>query len=231
MPSVPMMQLLARAGFDWLVVDMEHGPISVETAHAMIAATAGTPTAPLARVPENLPWLAKTVLDAGAFGIVYPQVNTGAEAAAAVRAVRYPPEGQRMWGPFYAPARFGLPIPDYVRRANDELVTVVLVEHPAAVANIEEIVAVPGIDLAVIGTFDLSIAMGRPGQPDHPEVQAAVAQAERAILAGGVALGGVAGSPAQARQLADRGYRALVLGFDWTLVERGAAAVLDGLRP
>ena len=111
MPSVPMMQLLARAGFDFLIVDMEHGPIDIETAHAMIAATTGTPATPLPRVPRNLPWLAKTALDVGAFGIVYPMINDRAAAAAAVRAMKYPPAGERLWGPFYAQARFGLPMP------------------------------------------------------------------------------------------------------------------------
>jgi 4-hydroxy-2-oxoheptanedioate aldolase len=231
MPSVPMMQLLARAGFDWLIVDMEHGPIDIETAHAMIAATSGTPATPLLRVPHNLPWLAKTALDAGAFGIVYPMVNGRAEAETAVRAMKYPPEGERLWGPFYAPARFGLPMPRYVQTANDEVVTLALIEHPDAVRNIEEIVGVPGLDVAIVGIFDLAVSLGYPGQLDHPDVQAAVATVERAVLKSDVALGGVALSPAQARQMAERGYRALGLGFDWTLVQRGAAAVLEGLRP
>jgi 4-hydroxy-2-oxoheptanedioate aldolase len=231
MPSVPMMQLLARAGFDWLIVDMEHGPIDVATAHAMIAATTGTPAAPLVRVPYTLPWLAKTALDAGAFGILYPMVNSAEDARAAVRATKYPPEGERPWGPFYAPARFGLPMPRYVQTANDEVVTMVLIEHPAAIEHVEEIVAQPGLDLAIIGIFDLAVSLGHPGQLDHPEVREAVARAERAILDSDVPLGGVALSPAQAKEMAARGYRALGLGFDWTLVQRGAAQVLDGLRP
>lgn len=231
MPSVPMMQLLARAGFDFLIVDMEHGPIDIETAHAMIAATSGTPATPLLRVPHNLPWLAKTALDAGAFGIVYPMINTRADAEAAVRAMKYPPEGERLWGPFYAPARFGLPMPRYVQTANDEVVTLVLIEHPDAIRNVEEIVSVPGVDLAIIGIFDLAVSLGHPGQLDHPEVRAAVARAERAILESDTALGGVALSPARAKEMVERGYCALGLGFDWTLVQRGAAAVLDGLRP
>ncbi len=122
-------------------------------------------------------------------------------------------------------------MPRYVQTANDEVVTLVLIEHPDAIGNIEEIVSVPGIDLAIIGIFDLAVSLGYPGQLDHPEVQAAVARAERAILASEVALGGVALSPPQAKQMGERGYRALGLGFDWTLVQRGAAAVLDGVRP
>lgn len=90
----------------------------------------------------------------------------------------------------------------------------------------EEIVATPGVDAAVIGTHDLAVALGVPGQLNHPDVTTAVTRAERAILDAGVVLGGNAFSPAQAREMADRGYQLLALGFDWTLLQRGAAAVL-----
>jgi len=229
-PGVAATQLLSRAGFDWLMVDMEHGPISVEAAHAMIAATAGSGTVPLVRVPENLPWLAKTVLDAGAHGIVHPQVRSAADAATAARAARYPPSGDRAWGPFYAPARFGVSLPEYLGAAHEEVVTIVLVEDPAGVEAIDAIVAVAGVDAAVIGTHDLAVSMGCPGGLDHPEVLAAVARAETAIRESPVVLGGNAFTRDQARAMADRGYQVIALGFDWSLLQRGAAAVLDGLR-
>jgi 2-keto-3-deoxy-L-rhamnonate aldolase RhmA len=91
--------LLAHVGFDWLMIDVEHGPISIETAHAMIAATAGTDVTPLVRVPQNLPWLAKPALDAGAGGIVYPQLSTREDAAAAARSTHYPRPGSARGGP------------------------------------------------------------------------------------------------------------------------------------
>lgn len=229
MPSAATAQLLAHAGFDWLMIDMEHGPISISAAHAMIAATAGTEVAPLVRVPQNLPWLAKPALDAGAAGIVYPQINSRDDAVAAARATRYPPAGDRMWGPFYASARFGLPIADYLRAANDALVTIVLIEHPHAIDLIDEILTADGIDAAVIGTHDLAVSMGRPGQLDHPDVLDAVDRAEKAIHDSPVVLGGNAFTPEQARQMAERGYQLLALGFDWSLLQRGAAAVLDGV--
>jgi 4-hydroxy-2-oxoheptanedioate aldolase len=229
-PSVQVTQLLARAGFDWLLVDLEHGPIDLATAHAMIAATQGTPAVPIARVAATVPWLAKPLLDAGALGIVFPMVNGRAEAEAAVRAVKYPPAGDRLWGPFYAPPRWDLPMPRYMRAANDGVLTMVMIEHPEAVQHVEEIVAVPGVDLAVIGIFDLATALGVPLQLDHPNVAAGVERAEAAILASGVALGGVARSPEQANRMIERGYRFLALGFDWSLLQRGAAAVLEGVR-
>jgi 4-hydroxy-2-oxoheptanedioate aldolase len=229
-PSVQVTQVLARAGFDWLLVDLEHGPIDPATAHAMIAATQGTPAVPIARVAANLPWLAKPLLDAGAQGIVFPMVNTRAEAEAAVKALKYPPAGERLWGPFYAPPRWDLPMPRYMQVASDEILAIIMIEHPAAVENVEQIVAVPGVDLAVIGIFDLATALGLPGQLDHPSVVGAIERAEAAILASGVVLGGVAHSPEQANSMIERGYRMLALGFDWSLLQRGAAAVLEGVR-
>lgn len=228
--SVQVMQVLARAGFDWLLVDMEHGVIDLTTAHGMIAATQGTLAAPIARVAANVPWLAKPLLDAGAQGIVFPMVNSRAEAEAAVRAVKYPPLGDRHWGPFYAPPRWDLPMPRYMQVANDEIVTIVMIEHPDAIGKIEEIVSVPGVDLAVIGIFDLATALGVPGQLSHPDVVAAVERAEAAILKSDVKLGGVALSPSQANQMIERGYRMLALGFDWSLLQRASAAVLEGVN-
>jgi 4-hydroxy-2-oxoheptanedioate aldolase len=229
-PSSTVTQLLARAGFDWLMIDMEHGPIPIDQAHAMIAAMAGTPVSPLVRVPHTVPWLAKPLLDAGAAGIVFPMVTSRDDAVSAARATRYPPAGDRLWGPFYAPARYGMSIPDYLRDANAEIATIVLVEHPDAIERIEEIVAVDGIDAAVIGTHDLAVSMGYPGRLDHPAVLDAVARAETAIRDSPVVLGGNAFTPDQAAQLVERGYQLLALGFDWSLLQRGADQVLPSIR-
>lgn len=230
MPSVQTIQILARAGFDWLLIDMEHGPIDIASAHAMIAATGGTEAVPLVRVPWNVPWLAKPVLDAGAFGVVFPMIRSRAEAEVAVRAVRYPPSGERGWGPFYAPLRWGRPAPDYAKSANDEILTVILIEHIEAVRRVEEIVTVPGIDVAVVAPFDLATSLGHHGQTDHPEVHAAIADAEAVILRSQATLGGAALSADQARRMVERGYRFLALGYDVMLLQHGAASVLEGLR-
>lgn len=173
LPSPPMMSLLARAGFDWLWIDMEHGPIGIETAQLMIDATKGTPTVPLARIAWNHHWLAKPVLDAGAMGVVTPTVNTRAEAIAAVAALRYPPEGNRGSGPTMAAARWGLSAMDYARVANQEILAILLIEDIRAVENIEEIVSVRGVDVVFVGLFDLSGSMGLLGQVTHPQVEAA----------------------------------------------------------
>lgn len=229
-PSVPAVQVLANQGFDSFVIDMEHGLIDVEAAHALITATAGTPAVPWVRIPWNLPWIVKPLLDAGAFGITFPMIRSREEAERAVASVRYPPRGERNWGPFYAPLRWGLSMPEYMRAADDDIIVCLLIEHVDAIRNIGEILSVPGVDLAVIGPGDLATSMGYHNQVEHPEVQAVVTAAEEAILASGVKLGGPARSAEHANRLIARGYRHIGLGFDWTMLVRGAAAAFDGIN-
>jgi len=230
MPSVHTTQVLANAGFDWLFLDMEHGPIGIESAHAMIAATAGTDATPLVRVPWNRPWLAKPVLDAGAMGIIFPMIRSRAEAEAAVAAVRYPPAGERGFGPFYAPLRFGVAMSEYPDPADREILCVLLIEHRDAVDDIEAIVAVPGVDACFIAPFDLAMSYGYRDGADHDEVRAAVERAERAILASPAHLGGLALDNELANRMIERGYRLILTGFDTLLLERAADDILSGIR-
>src|SRR3712207_4449050 len=150
-PSIQTVQVLAASGLDFILIDMEHGPIGPAEAHAMIAATAGTPMVPLVRVAATTSWHAKVPLDLGALGVCFPLISTRADAEAAVRAVRYPPRGDRAWGPFYAPPRWGLSPRDYQDRADDEVLAIATIEHVDALDTIHEVVAVPGLDLAFIG--------------------------------------------------------------------------------
>ena len=229
MPSPQVMQVLARSGFDALLIDMEHGVIDLPSAHAMILATAGTAAVPLARIAANVPWLAKPLLDAGALGINVPMVCNRADAEAAAKAVRYPPVGERMWGPFYAPLRWDMPMADYMRAANADVLSLITIEHTSAIEKIDEIVSAPGVDVAIIGPGDLATSLGLYGQLNHPDFAAAIAVAERAILRSPVALGGVAYSPEQANRMITAGYRMVFLGFDWSLLQKGAAAAMNGI--
>ena len=229
-PSVQVVQILAHSGFDWVLIDMEHGPIDLTAAHAMIVATAGTPAVPFVRIAWSQHWLAKAPMDLGALGIAFPMIRTRAEAEFAVRSLRYPPAGDRLWGPFYAPIRWGTSIPEYMARANGEVMAIVTIEHPDAVRNIDEIMSTPGLDLAFIGPGDLATSLDIPGQFDHARLKAAVAEAEAGILRSKVALGGVARTPDQAKQMLDRGYLALVLGFDWMLLQHAAVGFLEAVR-
>lgn len=228
--SVPVVQTMARSGLDWIVIDMEHGAIDLGAAHAMIAATSGTPLVPLVRVPERAAWHAKAPLDFGAMGICFPMTTSREDAEAIVRAVRYPPGGERLWGPFYAPLRWNLSMQEYLDCADAEVLAIGTIEHAAAVANVAEIVATPGLDLAFIGPGDLATSMGLKGQPDHPSVRKCISQLESAFLGSSVLLGGVATTAESANDMIARGYRALVIGFDWSLLRHGIASVLDGIK-
>jgi 4-hydroxy-2-oxoheptanedioate aldolase len=228
-PSVQTVRIMAQS-LDWIIVDLEHGPIDLSTAHAMIVATAGTPCVPMVRIAANEPHLAKAPMDFGALGINFPMILGRAEAEKAVRSVRYPPRGDRLWGPFHAPYRWNVSMGDYMATADDDMICMVTIEHVEAVERIDEIMATPGIDVAVIGPGDLATSINKRGLIDDPEVQALIARAEAGILGSGVPIGGVARSAEQANQMIARGYLVLALGFDWSLFQRGIAASLDGIK-
>jgi 4-hydroxy-2-oxoheptanedioate aldolase len=227
-PSIQTVQIMAQS-MDWIIVDCEHGPIDLGTAHGMIMATSGTPCVPLVRIASNEPWLAKAPMDFGAMGINFPMISSAADAEKAVRSVRYPPAGERLWGPFHAPFRWGVSMPDYMATADDDMICMITIEHVDAVAQIDAIMAVEGIDVAVIGVGDLSTSIGKRGLPDDPEVLALVARAEAGILRSGVPIGGAARSAAQANAMIARGYLLLALGFDWSLFQHGIAGAFAGI--
>jgi 4-hydroxy-2-oxoheptanedioate aldolase len=228
-PSVQTVRIMAQS-LDWIIVDLEHGPIDLSTAHAMIVATAGTPCVPMVRIAANEPHLAKAPMDFGALGINFPMILGRAEAEKAVRSVRYPPRGDRLWGPFHAPYRWNVSMGDYMATADDDMICMVTIEHVEAVERIDEIMATPGIDVAVIGPGDLATSINKRGLIDDPEVQALIARAEAGILRSGVPIGGVARSAEQANQMIARGYLVLALGFDWSLFQRGIAAAFAGIK-
>jgi 4-hydroxy-2-oxoheptanedioate aldolase len=231
MPSVQMVQALARTGVDWLMIDTEHAPIGIESMAAMIAATAGTPVTPLVRVGGARPELVKPVLDSGALGVVFPQVATREEAEATVRAVRYAPEGERGYGPTYAALRWGLSNVDYLKAANAAVLNIALIESQAGVAALDDILKVRGLDVVAIARGDLSQNLGVAGQFDHPRLREVVADAERKIQAcADVVLGGIAFSADDARAMIARGYRFVVLGSDAGLVSGAAQRTVQAIR-
>ena len=212
-PSATVTQAMAAAGADAVIIDMEHGAVDYASAHAMIAATQGTKCAPLVRVAENDPVQVKRVLDLGAQGICFPMIRTVADAQKAVASLRYPPHGNRGFGPFIAHSAAGVSLLDYKDAVDGTLTCMLLVETADAIENIDEIASVPGIDLLVPAQFDLSTDLGISGQFDHPDFKAAIAKVEQAAKANGIALGNVALSQEQADGLLARGYR-LICGFD-----------------
>ncbi|NJO85266.1 MAG: hypothetical protein HC828_22660 [Blastochloris sp.] len=167
-------ELLAGSGFDYIWIDMEHGPLDIETvqAHIMAAELAGTTA--LVRVPQNEPVWIKRALDAGAAGIVAPMVGTAAEARQLVAACRYPPQGIRGYGP-RRPARYGRAGgPDFCANANSSVLAIAQIEHIDAVDQLAEIVQTAGLDAIMIGPTDLSGSLGVLPQVGHPDVVATI---------------------------------------------------------
>jgi 4-hydroxy-2-oxoheptanedioate aldolase len=223
-PSAVATQAIAAAGADFVLIDREHGPIDRETVHAMIAATAGTGCAPLVRVPGVDEAEVAAALDAGAEGIVFPMIRTAEEAERCVSYVTYPPAGTRGWGPFVGHSRYGTSAVGYTEEVAGRLTCCVLIETVEAVENIDAILAVAGIDIAVIARYDLSTALGVHGQFDSPVFAGAVATVERAAAAAGVRIGGIALTPADSASLASKGYRLLVNAVDVVMLQAGVAA-------
>ena len=161
-------EIMAKANFDWLVVDLEHSVISIEVAGELIRTIDLCGVAPLVRLTSNDPDQIKRVMDAGAHGIVVPMVNTPEEAALAVAATRYAPAGSRGVGLARAQG-YGVNFNDYLQWQNDGPVVIVQIEHKDAIKRLNDILAVPGVDGFIIGPYDLSCSMGIPGQFENPD--------------------------------------------------------------
>lgn len=166
-------EILCQAGFDWITIDMEHSAITLAEAASLIRVIDLAGAAPLVRVGSNEPTLIKRVLDAGAEGVIVPMVNTAAEAASAVAAACYPPKGQRGVGLARAQA-YGTGFAEYSAWQSEYSVVIVQIEHIDAVSNLREILAVPGVDGFIIGPYDLSGSLGKPGRYDEPDVRLAI---------------------------------------------------------
>jgi 2-dehydro-3-deoxyglucarate aldolase/4-hydroxy-2-oxoheptanedioate aldolase len=220
-------EAMSRAGFDWLLVDMEHGHGDYQTLLAQLQAIEGSPTIPIVRVQANDAAVIKRVLDIGAYGVMVPWVGGRADAEAAVRATRYPPDGIRGIAGSHRAGGYGRHAAEYWKRANEEILVVIQVETTSAVAEIEEIVRVPGVDVVFIGPADLSTALGHRGDFAAPPVRAAFERVEAAARGAGVALGNISRNWEQARQLYERGYRFLTLCSDTSLVVQGAQTFVD----
>lgn len=170
-PSVA--EIMAKAGFDWLTVDMEHSAITLHQAQQLIQIIELSGVAPLVRVGQNEPNLIKRVMDAGAHGVIVPMVNSADDAERAVKSVKYPPDGFRGVGLARA-QYYGADFESYRRWNQEESVVIVQVEHIDAVENLEAILSTEGVDGFIIGPYDLSGSLGVPGQFDHPDMLAAL---------------------------------------------------------
>ncbi|WP_126283375.1 4-hydroxy-2-oxoheptanedioate aldolase [Burkholderia stagnalis] len=213
-------EVVAGAGFDWLLIDGEHAPNTVPTILAQLQAIAPYPSHPVVRVPWNDPVRIKQVLDVGAQSLLVPMVQSAGEAQAAVAATRYPPHGIRGVGSALARASRWNRVGDYLHRANDEMAVLVQVETRAGLDAIDAIARVDGVDGVFIGPADLAADLGHLGNPAHPDVQAAIDGAIRAIKAAGKAPGILSADEAAARRYFDAGALFVAVGVDTTLLAR-----------
>jgi 2-dehydro-3-deoxyglucarate aldolase len=220
--------LLAGLGYDWLFVDAEHGALDPRDVLEILQVVGGR-TPCLVRIPALDEAWVKRALDAGADGIIVPQVSTAEQAERAVRLAHYPPRGTRGLGTARA-NRYGLGLAGQLERAREQVVVVVQAETADAVRNIESIARVPDLDAVFVGPFDLSASLGQPGEVQHPEVLAAIDRVagvcrEAGIRTGIFALGaaGLAGKPAQ-------GFTLLAAGIDSALLGSAASGLLADLR-
>ena len=224
-------EVVAQAGYDCVLIDLEHGPGWYLDMVPLIHAIQGRPCAPLVRVPSNDPVALKKVLDIGVAGVMVPSVNNAKDAEAVVAACRYPPKGQRgMAVGVVRASDYGTRAKEYLEEADDALMIMCQIESAEAVANAREIAAVEGVDMLFIGPYDLSASLGYPGDPDHPEARSAIAKVEAAAKSAGAALGTIPTPGRGAADLATAGYSLVMVDSDVLLLRDAARSSIAALR-
>lgn len=226
-------EMMAQAGFEWLGIDMEHSAIGIETAQQLIQVIELSGRVPLVRLPSNDPVIAKRVMDAGAHGVIVPNVNSPQQAESAVRSVKYPPAGFRGVGLSRAQG-YGARFQEYVSEIDEQSVVIVMIEHREGVEQIADIVRVPGVDAVFIGPYDLSASYGISGELNHPLVRDAMAAIVKAATEAKVAAGIHVVHPpiSQVKDRLSEGFRFIAYGGDMLFLLpalREAVAELAGM--
>lgn len=217
------------AGFDWCVLDMEHSPLSEPGIVPMLHAVATTRMVPVVRVPWNDPVVVKRVLDAGAQTLLFPQIQNADDARRAVAATRYPPEGVRGLANVCRASRFGT-VPDFALQANRSVGVIVELETPAAIAELEAIAAVPGVDALFVGPADLCCALGRGVDFGHADVVTLMEAAARRAKAAGKPIGTVGATAEVVTRYRGMGHDFLAVASDLGLLVRASQQALRSLR-
>lgn len=223
-------EIAGLAGFDWLLIDHEHGPGGQDTLLHQLHAASGTPAFPIVRIAMNEVPRFKRVLDMGALGVMVPYVGTAAEARAAVSAMRYPPHGIRGVAKFNRGAGFGGDFEDYYRHAHERLITVIQIETPEAIRNIDEIAAVDGADVLFVGPTDLSYNMGIRDQLESAAFTQALQKVAEAAKRHGKAAGILVHGDALVPKVRELGYSFVALGSDGGAVRAGLLGFVATLR-
>jgi 2-keto-3-deoxy-L-rhamnonate aldolase RhmA len=222
-------EAIGCAGFDWGVVDMEHAPLDMMGLVHLLQALGNTKMVSVVRVPWNDAVMVKRVLDAGATTVLFPFVQNAGEAARAVAATRYPPVGQRGMSGMSRASKFGT-VPGYLNSADSGMGVIVQIETPQALAQLEAIAGVDGVDAIFIGPADLSASMGHVGQFTHPAVMQAMADAAQRCKDLGKPVGTIGSTPEAVTQYRAMGYDYLAISSDMGLMMSGALAAVKALR-
>ena len=229
--NIPAARLMARSGFDWLTVDVEHSLVNIETTTHMLRSIADAKCVAFARVPSNRHDHIKRMLDNGAHGVIVPMVNTREEAEHAVAACLYPPRGNRSVGGSMHAINFEATATEYYTQVNDEILIVLQCEHMDAVNRADDIFSVPGIDAMFVGPNDLAASMrSLDGKPPAPEAfEDALRRIREACERHGIAPGIHCGSAAEAKLRLAQGWRMLAIASELKMMVDGAASVLAGI--
>lgn len=228
-PSIA--EIMAAAGFDWLVLDMEHSVLELSEVQTLIQVLDSKQCPAIVRLTSNHPDQIKRVMDAGATGIMVPMIKSAADAKDAVSSMYYPPRGQRGVGLARAQG-YGHSFQAYRQWLENNAVVIVMIEHIDAVKAIDDILAVPGVDGYIIGPYDLSGSMGRPGDLNHPDVQAAITQilqaGHRAQKPGGIHV--IEPDPEALQQRIQAGFNFLGYGLDIRILDSICRTHLQNIR-
>jgi 4-hydroxy-2-oxoheptanedioate aldolase len=223
-------EVMALCGFDFLILDQEHGLGTLDVLASQLQAVQTTATTALVRVPGQDADYLKRVLDHGAEGVIIPNVNTGEEARAVAAACRYPPRGTRGSAPTSVRASsYGL-APDYAATAGEHTLVICQIETVAGVENAEAIASADGVDMIFIGPSDLSNSAGHPGKMDHPAVLALIGRAEQAAKAAGKPLGTILRPGVTLQQTFAAGYRFIAAGSDLSRLREGSLRDVQQFR-
>lgn len=231
LPGPAGVELAAGAGFDFVIIDLEHSALNRETAEGMIVAARAAGITPLVRVPEAGRAGIERILDVGAHGVVVPMVDTEAQARVVGEATKYPPVGQRgLAGPTWADGFGALPLDEALVRLNQEVLTIAQVETRESLENLEAIARQPGIDMLFVGPLDLSQSFGFPGQVSHPAVVEAARRVIAVARAHGKWAGIFAGTPETAAFWRGEGMSLIATGLDSAVLRQGYLALATAVR-
>lgn len=217
-PSPDLVEIIGYSGFDFVVIDSEHGPVSMETAQNLVRAAEITGMDAVIRVPGKDEYLTLRALDIGAQGIQVPHISTKKEAKSAVECAKYYPRGNRGFSPFTRAARYGMDAQNHTDSSNKRVAVILNIEGVEGIKNLKEIVRVPDIDVIFIGPYDLSQSLGRPGQVEDREVIDCIKRSVKIAESKGIACGSFAKDINYLNILIDCGVRYLTCMVDSALI-------------